>query len=140
MTVSEPQPWVNHFEKMEFFDFLNFLLLEPKKVFFRFRISSRPFFVLEYSKRHLPGLYCLTKILGKMAILGPKPLVNPFGKISIFRLLQLVVFIANTGVFSFQNIVKDISWPKLPKKQPFGKVAIFGPKPWVNPFGKMLNF
>ena len=41
------------------------------------------FFVLEYRKRYFPGLYCLKKKVGKMAIFGPKPLVNPFGKMSI---------------------------------------------------------
>ena len=44
----------------------------------------------------------------KMAIFGPKPWVNPFGKISIFRLFELLVFIAQKGVFSFQNIIKYI--------------------------------
>ena len=34
------------------------------------------------------------KKVGKMAIFGPKPWVNPFGKMSIFRLFELVVFIA----------------------------------------------
>ena len=29
-----------------------------------------------------------------MAIFGPKPWVNPFGKIAIFRLFELPVFIA----------------------------------------------
>ena len=43
-----------------------------------------------------------------MAIFGPKPQVNPFGKMSIFRLFELLVFIAQKGVFSFQNIVRDI--------------------------------
>ena len=52
------------------------------------------FFVVEYRKRHFPGLYCVKKKLGKMAIFGPKPCVNLYGKMSIFRLLELVVFIA----------------------------------------------
>ena len=43
-----------------------------------------------------------------MAIFGPKPWVNPFGKMSIFRLFEFFVFIAWKGVFSFLNIVKDI--------------------------------
>ena len=51
------------------------------------------FFVLEYRKRHYPG-YIGKKKIGKMAIFGPKPWVNPFGKMSIFRLFELVVFIA----------------------------------------------
>ena len=54
----------------------------------------RRFFVLEYRKKLFPNQYCLTKKIGKMAILGPKPWVNPFEKMSIFRLFGLLVFIA----------------------------------------------
>ena len=61
----------------QFFDFSNFLFLKPRK----------GLLVLEYRKRHFPGLYCLKKKVGKMAVFGPKPRVNPFGKMSIFRLL-----------------------------------------------------
>ena len=43
-----------------------------------------------------------------MVIFGRKPWVIPFGKMSIFRLFDVVVFIAQKGVFSFQNIVRDI--------------------------------
>ena len=43
-----------------------------------------------------------------MAIFGTKPWVNPFGKMSIFRILELLVFIAYKGAFSFQIIVKVI--------------------------------
>ena len=32
--------------------------------------------------------------VGKMAIFGPKPWVNPFGKMSIFQLFEVLVFIA----------------------------------------------
>ena len=42
------------------------------------------FLVLEYHKRHFPGLYCVKKKVGKLAIFGPKPSVNPLEKISIF--------------------------------------------------------
>ena len=41
------------------------------------------------------------KEVEKMAIFGPKPWVNPFGKISNFGLFELFVFIALTGVLSF---------------------------------------
>ena len=34
------------------------------------------------------------KKLGKMAIFGPKPWFNHWGKLSIFRLFELLVFIA----------------------------------------------
>ena len=49
---------------------------------------ERLFFVLEYRKRHFFGLYCLKNKVGKMAILGPKPWINPFGKMSIFRVFE----------------------------------------------------
>ena len=81
-------------EKCQFFEFFNFLNTVKD--------------ILEYRKRHLPGLYYLKKKVGKMTIFGPKPWVNHFGKMSIFRLFELLVFIVQIGVFSFQNIVKDI--------------------------------
>ena len=74
-----------------------------------------------------------------MAILGPKPRVNPFGKMSIFRLFELLFYIVQKGVYSFQNILKDIFLAYIAKKKSW-KIAIFGPKPWVNPFGKMSIF
>ena len=131
-----------------------------------------------------------------MAIFGPIPFVNPFGKMLIFRIFEPCVFIVQKGVFWFQNIVKDIflayiawkekleKWPfldrkhgltdlekcqffshlkflfLLPRKALFGskisligiflayialkkkvgKMAIFGPKPWVNPLEKCQFF
>ena len=48
------------------------------------------------------------KKVGKMAIFGRNAWVNPFGKISIFRLFALPVFIGKKGVLSFYNIVKQI--------------------------------
>ena len=86
-------------EKCQFFDCLNFLLLQPRKAFFGSRISSKTF-----SWPILPK----KKKVGKMANFGERPLTNAFGKMSIFRLFELVVFIAQKYVFSFLNIVKDI--------------------------------
>ena len=83
--------WLTPLEKCQFFEFVNF-------VFFC-SLERRFFFVLEYRKRHFPGLYCLEKKLRKRAIFGPKPWVNPFGKMSILRLFDLLVFIAQKGVF-----------------------------------------
>ena len=73
-----------------------------------FYCLERRFFNLEYRKRHFPNLQWLKKNVVKMAIFGPKPWVNPFRKMSIFRLFELQVFIAYKGVFSFYNIVKVI--------------------------------
>ena len=80
-----PKPWANPFKKN--FNFSTFWTS-------CFYSLDRRFFVLEYRKRHFPVLYCLKKKVGKMAIFGPKPWVNPFGKMSIFRLFKLLVFIA----------------------------------------------
>ena len=92
MAIFGPKPWVNPLGKMSIF--LTFWTS-------CFYSLERRFFVLEYRKRHFPGLYCLKKKVGKMAIFGQKPWVNPFGKMSIFRLFELVVFIAQKGHFLF---------------------------------------
>ena len=72
-------------EKCQFFGLFEVLVFVGRK---------GVFFVLEYRKRHFPGLYCLKRKVGITAIFGPKPSVIPFGKMSIFRLFQLFVFIA----------------------------------------------
>ena len=55
-------------------------------------LESR-FLLLEYRKRHFPGLNCQKKKVGKMAIFGLKAWVNPFKKMSIFRLFEILFFI-----------------------------------------------
>ena len=75
-----------------------------------------------------------------MTIVGPKPWVNLLGKMSIFRLLQLLVFIDKKDVLSFWNFFKAIFLAYITKKKEVGIMAIFGPTPWVNPFGKMSIF
>ena len=77
MAIFGPKPRVNPFQKISFYLFYEILV---------YSLENRTF-LLEYSKKNFPGLYCLKKI-GKMAILGP------FGKIQIFRLFELLVFIA----------------------------------------------
>ena len=80
MVIFGPKPWKN----VNFSTFLTSC----------FYSLERRFFVVKYRKRHFPGLYCLKKKVGKMAIFGPKPWVNSFGKMSIFRLFELLVSIA----------------------------------------------
>ena len=75
-----------------------------------------------------------------MAIFGPKPRVNPFANMSIFRLFELLVFIARKGVFFPLEYRKRHFSGRYCQKKKGGKIAIFGPKPWVNPFGKMSIF
>ena len=49
MAIFGPKPWVNPFGKMSIFGFLEVLVFIAQK---------GVFFVLEYRKRHFPGLYC----------------------------------------------------------------------------------
>ena len=79
-------------EKCQVFNFLNFFFYSLKKPFFRSRISEETF-----SRPILPK----KKEIEKMAIFRQQPWVNPFEKMSIFRLLELLLFIALKGVFSF---------------------------------------
>ena len=72
-------------------------------------------FVIEYRKRHFPGLCCLKTKVGKMTIFGPKAWVLEYRKKHF------------SGVYCL-------------KKKTVGKIAIFGAKPWVNPFAKMSIF
>ena len=59
------------------------------------------FFLLEYRNRLFLTYIANKKKLEKIAIFGPKQWVNPFGKMSIFRLFELLVFIAYKVVFLF---------------------------------------
>ena len=86
-------------EKCQFSDFLNFLFLQRSRALFRSKISQKTFSWLILDK----------KKVGKMAIFGPKPWLKPFEKNENFSTVELVVFIAQKSLFSFQNIVKDIS-------------------------------
>ena len=132
MAIFRPNPWVNPQEKCQFFDFLNFLFLKPKKPFFLFQNIAKDIF--------LAYIGLTVRKVGKIAIFGPKPWVNPFGKISIFRLFKLLVFTAQKGVF-FVLEYRKTHFPGLYcLKKKVGKMAIFGPKSWVNPFGKMSIF
>ena len=75
-----------------------------------------------------------------MAVFRPKPLVNSFGKMSIFRLCQLLVFIVYKGVFSFQNIVKDIFLEYIALKQKLEKWPFLDQNHGLNPMEKCQFF
>ena len=130
MVIFGPKQWVNHFRKMSIFDFFNFLFLSVE----------RSFFVVKYRERHFPCLYCLKKQVKIMVIFGHKPWVNPFGKVSIFRILDFLFLKPTKAFLRFKISKKIFSWPILPKKKKYKKMAIFGPKRWINPFGKMSIF
>ena len=91
--------WTNPFGKLSIFRLLNFSFLQPRKVFSRSRISSNTFSWPLVPKKNQ---------VKKMANFEPTPSTNPFGTLSIFRLFELLGFIAQKSVFSFQNIIKHI--------------------------------
>ena len=122
-----PKPWVNPFGKMSIFRLFGLFVFIAQKGVFSFQNIIKDIF--------LP--YIASKKVEKMAIFGPKPWIKPFGKMSIFRLFDLLLLITLKGVFSFQNIIKDIFLAYCLKKKKPEKMAIFGPKPWVNPFEKI---
>ena len=75
-----------------------------------------------------------------MAIFGQKAWVNPFGKMSVFRLVELLAFLALKGFFFVLEYSKRHFADLYCVKRKIGNVAIFGPKPWDNPYGKMSIF
>ena len=74
------------------------LLVNPFEVFPLFELFfyrlQRLFLDEQYRKRHFPALYCPKKKVGKTAIFGSKPWVNPFEKMSIFWLFEVLIFMA----------------------------------------------
>ena len=130
MAIFGPKRWVNLFGKMSIYTFWTFCL---------YSLESR-FFVLEYRRRHFPGLFCIKKKVRKMAIFIPKPWVNPFGKTSIFFVFLNFFFLKPRKAF-FVLEYRRRHFPGLYYlKEKVGKMAIFGPKPWVIPLGIMSIF
>ena len=64
-----------------------------------------------------------------MANFGPKLCVNPFRKMSVFRLSELFVFIGYKGVEYRKRHFTGLYC----LKKKVGKRTISGSKPWVNP-------
>ena len=126
-----PKPWTNPFGKKSIFRLSQHLVFKAQKGLLS----------LQNTIKHIQLPYiALKKEDGKMANFGPKAWTNPFGKNSIFRLSQHLVFIAQKGLLSLQNTIKHIQLPYIPLKKEDGKMANFGPKPWTNPFGKKSIF
>ena len=119
-------PW----EKGQFFDYSN--------VFFY--SLERRFLVLDYRKRHFARLYCLKRKVEKMAIFERKPWVNPLGKNVNFSTFRNFCFYSLENRF-FVLEYRKRHFPRLYcLKRKVERMAIFGPKPWVIPFGKMSIF
>ena len=131
MAIFGPKPWFNPFKKnVNFSTFLTCC----------FYSLERLFFVLEYRKRHFPSLYSIKRKSKNWPFLEQNNGLTPFKKYPFFDFLNFMSLQRRIGYFLFQNIVKDIFLALIALKKKVSKMAIFGPKPWVNPFGKMSIF
>ena len=74
-----------------------------------------------------------------MAIFGPKAWVNPFAKMSIFRLFEPFFYSLERCFLVLEYRKRHFSGLYCLKKN-VGKIDIFGPKAWVNPFEKCQFF
>ena len=114
MATFGPKAWVNPLEKCQFFNFL----------YFFFYSLERCFVVLEYRKRLFPGLYCLKKKVGKMAIFEPKPWVNPFWKnVNFFTFWTFCFYSLKRRFFALEyrkrHFLFRIAYNKKLEKWPF---------------------
>ena len=118
-------------EQCQVFDFLNFFFLQPRKAFFFFQniVKDISLAYIAYKKK-----------LEKWSFLKQNHGLTPLEKCQFYEFLNFLFFIAQKDVFSFQNIVEKHFLAYIALKKKVGKIAIFGPKPWVNTFGKMSIF
>ena len=75
-----------------------------------------------------------------MAFLDQNHGLTPLEKSQFLVFLNFLFFLLIKAFFRSGISLKTFSWPILRKKKKFGKMALFGPKPWVIPFGKMPIF
>ena len=114
--------------------------------FFRLFCSSffysleRRFFVVEYRKGHFPMLYCRKKKDGKMAIFGPKPWVNPFAKMSIFRLFERLFYSLERCFFVVEYRKRHSSGLYCVKKNKFKKWPFLDQNHGLTPLEKCEFF
>ena len=75
-----------------------------------------------------------------MAIFGPKPWVNPFGKLSIIRPFKLLVFIALKAFFCSRISLRIFSWPISPQKKSLKKWPFLDQNQRLTPLEKCQFF
>ena len=133
--MSEIWPFLDQNHRLTRFEKCQFFLTFWTSSFY----SLERRFVLEYLKSHFAGLYCLKKKAEKLAIFGPKACVNPFGKNVNFLTFWTLFFYSLERLFLVLEYRKR-HFPGLYWLKKCAKMAIFGPKGWVNLFGKKVNF
>ena len=101
---------------------------------------GRRFFIVEYCKRHLAGLYCLKRKGWKMAIFGPKPWVTPLEKCLFFDDLNFLFLYSGKAFLRSRISLKRFSWPILPKKKSFKKRLFLDQNHGLTPLQKCQFF
>ena len=107
-----PKPWTDPFGKIS--------ILRPFELLV-FVAQKGVLFFLQYLTTHCPGLYCLRIKRWKNGQLW----TNPFAKISILQLLELLVIIASKGYKP---------WNILPKIKKMEKRTILDKNHGLTPF------
>ena len=78
--------------------------------------------------------------LEKWPFLDQRYGLTPLQKCQFLDFLNLLFLYPRKTFFCSRISSKIFCWRKLPQKKKVGKMAIFGPKPWVNAFAKMSIF
>ena len=130
MAIFGPKPWVNPFAKMSIFRLLELFVFIAQKGAFSFQIIVKVIFLTNIA---------LQKRLEKWPYLDQNHGLTPFENLQFFRHFELLVFIAQKGIFSFQNIVKIIFLTNIVEKKCWKKGHI-GTKTMGKPLWKNVNF
>ena len=130
MAIFWPKPWVNPFGKISIFRLFEVLF---------FYGLERRFCVVEYFKTHFPGLYCLKKRLEKWPFFDQNYGLTPLEKSQFFDFLNVLFSRLDRRFFVLEYCKTHFPGLYCLKKR-HEKMAIFWPKLWVNPFGKILIF
>ena len=133
MATFGPKAWVNPFGKTSIFSLFELLVFGLERRFFLFQNIVKDIFL---------AYIALKKKGGKIVIFGPKPWVNPQGlkKCQFLDFFVLLFFIALKGVFSLQNIVRDIFLCYIAQKKKMEKWPFLVLNDGLTPFEKCQFF
>ena len=117
-------------ENIQFFPFMKYI----------FYSQARPLFYLEHLQTSFLGLFSIKTNNEESSNFSPKSWVNPLGKYLMFRLYEIHFFKVKQGFFSVSNIPKRDYQGLFSIKPTNDECSKFGPKLWLNPFGKYPIF
>ena len=133
MAFFVPKPWVNPFGKIAFFCLFKLFFYSLERRFFLFQNIAKHIFVAYFGKK---------KEFVKKPIFVQKPWINPFRKMAILRLFELLIFIAYRCFFVLECRKRHFPLPISPKKKKLDKWPFLDQIHGVTSFEKSqsLNF